>query len=251
MDKTTTNQEIRPLTIRQRNGLIGNLRKDRVKHKQDNAKLSYLESWDVIATLIKVFGYGGFSSEMLDSTVLKVETDVPKPGGGTTNFRATVMCTVKLTIHQTGAVYTEAAAASQSGSQIGEVVDFALKTAESDALKRAARFLGTQFGLSLYNDGDLTDVVGVVMAPGAECPPMPEELKAWNEWADGQDAIRAEMEAEQGNAGQASSNPRLDGGPAEGVTPEQHAANKALVDKAVRSRRQKDQEQAQPAETPA
>lgn len=245
MDKTTTNPQTgNALTIRQRNGLVGNLRKERVKHKQDNPKLSYLESWDVIATLIKVFGFAGFSSEMLDSTVLKVETDVPKPGGGTTNFRATVMCTVRLTIHQTGAVYTEAAAASQSGAQIGEVVDFALKTAESDALKRAARFLGTQFGLSLYNDGSLVDVVGLCMAPGAEVPPTPEDLQAWNAWADEQDAIRAELEADAGNEGQASSNPRVSQ-PAEGVTPEQHQENLALVDKAVRSRRQKDQEAAE------
>jgi hypothetical protein len=35
----------------------------------------------------------------------------------------------------------------------------AIKTAESDAIKRAAINLGTQFGLSLYNNGSLRDVV--------------------------------------------------------------------------------------------
>jgi hypothetical protein len=35
----------------------------------------------------------------------------------------------------------------------------AIKTAESDALKRAAINLGTQFGLSLYNNGSMRDVV--------------------------------------------------------------------------------------------
>jgi hypothetical protein len=35
----------------------------------------------------------------------------------------------------------------------------AIKTAESDALKRAAINLGTQFGLSLYNNGSLRDVI--------------------------------------------------------------------------------------------
>jgi recombination DNA repair RAD52 pathway protein len=35
----------------------------------------------------------------------------------------------------------------------------AIKSAESDALKRAAINLGTQFGLSLYNNGSLRDVV--------------------------------------------------------------------------------------------
>jgi hypothetical protein len=35
----------------------------------------------------------------------------------------------------------------------------AIKTAESDCLKRAAINLGTQFGLSLYDDGNMNDVV--------------------------------------------------------------------------------------------
>ena len=39
----------------------------------------------------------------------------------------------------------------------------AVKTAESDALKRAAINLGTQFGLSLYNNGSLKDVVGATL----------------------------------------------------------------------------------------
>lgn len=52
----------------------------------------------------------------------------------------------------------------------------AVKTAESDALKRAAINLGTQFGLSLYNDGSLADVVHTTLdkadAPAAEKPPI-------------------------------------------------------------------------------
>ena len=35
----------------------------------------------------------------------------------------------------------------------------AIKTAESDALKRAASNLGDQFGLSLYNNGSSAPVV--------------------------------------------------------------------------------------------
>jgi len=235
MSETTTTR--RPLTIRQRNGLVGDLRKERTKKLPGKGDLTYIESWDVIATLIKVFGFGGFSSELQDMQIIKIETDVPNASGGTTKFRVTAMGTVKLTIHQTGAVYTEAAATSQSGAVIGDVMDFAIKTVESDALKRAARFLGTQFGLSLYDDGRLTDVVGVVMAPGGECPPTPEELVEWNAWADEQDRIRAEMTKAQGREG-AAANPRLDTGPAEGVTDEQHADNLALVNKAIRSKKQ-------------
>ena len=55
--------------------------------------------------------------------------------------------------------YTEAAVGSATLPQRGEAHDMAVKTAESDAIKRAAINLGTQFGLSLYNNGDLKDVV--------------------------------------------------------------------------------------------
>ena len=46
----------------------------------------------------------------------------------------------------------------------GEAHDMAIKTAESDALKRAAINLGTQFGLSLYDEGSMKDVVGMTLA---------------------------------------------------------------------------------------
>lgn len=242
-NSTTTTRELRPLTIRQRNGLIGDLRNERVK-KKPNTNLSYLESWDVIATLIKVFGFGGFSSELIESSILKAEQQAQVRDNSKMNWVITAKATVRLTIHQTGAVYTEAAIASSKQPDFGESADMAIKSAESDAVKRAARFLGTQFGLSLYDDGRETDVVEKVIAPGGECPPNPEELKAWNEFADRQDAIRAEMLEEQQRKG-AAANPRLDTGPAEGVTPEQHQENLALVNKAVTSRRKKDQEQAE------
>jgi recombination DNA repair RAD52 pathway protein len=80
-------------------------------------------------------------------------------------WRVGVICTVKLTIHQTGAVYSESAAASQSNPDYGEALDFAVKTAESDALKRCATNLGSTFGLSLYNNGTTQDVVRVVFSP--------------------------------------------------------------------------------------
>jgi hypothetical protein len=41
----------------------------------------------------------------------------------------------------------------------------ALKTAESDALKRAATYLGTQFGLGLYNQGSTAEVVRKIVEP--------------------------------------------------------------------------------------
>jgi hypothetical protein len=139
-------------------------------------------------------------------------------------------------------VYSEYAAASQTGPDIGEVMDFAIKTAESDALKRAAINLGTQFGLSLYNNGSTDDIVKKVLAPGAEWPATPQEIAEWEDFMSEQ----RDLWEQRQQAVTASTNVRATI-PAEGVTEEQHAENLALVDKAIKSRRKKDEEQAAPA----
>jgi hypothetical protein len=188
--------------MRQRRQLMLDLNPSRVATlSKGRSSLSYLEAWDVKASLIRVFGFGGFSAEADECEVVRIEDNVPKvewkggsktvlpiefdPDGrikyGTANFRVNVRVRVKLTIHQLGAVYTEWAACSQTGPDLGEVTDFAIKTAESDALKRAAIYLGTQFGLSLYaSDKDhvhYSDVVKNVLADGQEWPPSPRQLK--------------------------------------------------------------------------
>jgi hypothetical protein len=155
------------LTRDQLKALIADLNPNRIAHRsQGGSKLSYLEAWDVRASLIRVFGFASWSAEMLDKQVVEIENDVPKSGGGTTARRVTMLATMRLTILQTGAVYTEAAVSTQAGAIVGDVMDFALKTAASDALKRCAMNLGTQFGLSLYNKGSVRDIVRTVFAPG-------------------------------------------------------------------------------------
>lgn len=186
-----------PLTMRQRRQLMLDLNPSRVSNRsQGGRSLSYLEAWDVKATLIRVFGFGGFSAVASEGEIINLEDNVPKftgygqnkteipieytPDGkqkfGTANFRVTAKVRVELFIHQLGARYTEYAVSSQSGPDVGEVADFAFKTAESDALKRAAIYLGTQFGLSLYNNGATQDVIKTVLASGQEWPPSPRAL---------------------------------------------------------------------------
>ena len=189
MTHTPINHELRPLTDAQLRQLMNDLKGDRVaSRKQGGTTLSYLETWDVKATLIRIFGFGGFSADADHCEIVNIENNVPKTKGygkdkvelpieyapdgqikfGTANFRVTARVRVRLYIHQLGATYTEWAASSQTGPDLGEVSDFAIKTAESDALKRAAIYLGTQFGLSLYNDGATQEVVKAILAPGQE-----------------------------------------------------------------------------------
>jgi recombination DNA repair RAD52 pathway protein len=172
------------LSVDQIKQLVAPLNPNRVaSRKQGGATLSYLQAWDVRATLIRVFGFGGWSAEVTGVKILRMEQDVPAleynkdrnapkkqkidplTGEAMFNWSVTALAEVKLTIHQLGAVYSEAAVASQVGPDVGEVSDFAVKTAESDALKRAAVNLGTQYGLSLYDSGNTADVVRVILEP--------------------------------------------------------------------------------------
>jgi hypothetical protein len=183
-----------PLTALQLERLHADLHHLRVASRdQGGRSLSYLEAYDVRATLIRIFGYGGFSAETIETRLVH-ESQYENPNqAGRMLWRIGVLCTFRLTVHQTGAVYTESAAASQSGPDYGEVLDFAIKTAESDSLKRCATNLGTTFGLSLYDGGKLADVVRTVYAPDQW--EIVADLKAAR--GEGQDAAaaRARMQA--------------------------------------------------------
>lgn len=134
--------------------LLKPLNESRVaKRGQAGRQLSYLEAWDVKAHLIRIFGFGGWSADVLESALAFEE----KNEKGQWNVGYKVM--LRLIVPALDCTYTEAAVGSATLPQRGEAHDMAIKTAESDALKRAAINLGTQFGLSLYNNGSLRDVV--------------------------------------------------------------------------------------------
>ena len=123
------------------------------KRGQAGRQLSYLEAWDVKAHLIRIFGFGGWSADVQESAL--VFEDKNENGQWNVGYKVVL----RLIIPSLDCTYTEAAVGSANLPQRGEAHDMAIKTAESDALKRAAINLGTQFGLSLYNNGSLRDVV--------------------------------------------------------------------------------------------
>lgn len=161
------------LTEQQVRALVSPLNRNRVKTLDGN---SYLQAWDVKAALIKVFGFGGFSADVIESSIVTVREHAAgtighaKNDGTPKTPQVIAKATLRLTIYGIGprgenVTYTETAIGANSGWDIGKVMDNALKTAESAALKRCATYLGTQFGLSLYNSGSLADVVQKVLSP--------------------------------------------------------------------------------------
>lgn len=255
-----TTNPTKPLTARQIAALTANLNPARV-NKKPGGNLSYLEAYDIKATLIKVFGFGGWSSELIESQEMFREQVPQASNPSKMNWKVAMKATVRLTIHQTGAVYTEAAIAGSAQPDYTESADMALKSAESDALKRAAIMLGTQFGLSLYNNGSMVDVVKVVLSPGQEWPALNPDQKAQEALAaqreleyigaiiDGVDPAKAKEEiwgAPQPTPN-AVARPVTQVPPDSAQTPEQYAASQELVKRALTMKAQQAAAQEQAA----
>ena len=107
---------------------------------KDNT-LAYVEGYHVIAEANRIFGFGGLSSETIETTCVQNE---PR----SVSYIAKVRITV-------GDVIREGTGAGH-GNQTnhGNNHESAIKEAETDARKRAFMQFGNQFGLSLYNGKD-------------------------------------------------------------------------------------------------
>jgi recombination DNA repair RAD52 pathway protein len=136
---------------KQREQLLKPINESRVAQRPGagGRTLSYLEAWDVRAHMIRIFGFGKWSWTVSSADLVYEEKDKMWD----------VAYKIIGSIHIDGAVYTEAAVGSARLPSRGEAHDMAVKTAESDAFKRAAMNLGDQFGLSLYNNGSTRPVV--------------------------------------------------------------------------------------------
>ncbi|MFJ3043574.1 Rad52/Rad22 family DNA repair protein [Streptomyces tendae] len=151
---------------------------------KDNKNHAHMEAWDIKRYLLRVFGFAGYDTENRELALVR-EIEIPgqsstAPSRWTVVYRAQVRLTVKdVTGRELGHWDGEAVGDSYNQPKIGDAHDMAMKTAASQALKRAATNLGDQFGLSLYNNGSPAPVVGFSAAhPPTEwekaAEPLPE-----------------------------------------------------------------------------
>jgi recombination DNA repair RAD52 pathway protein len=168
----------RGITLEQFKILLSPIRPGRISSRKQGGKdLSYVEAWDIKAHLTRIFGFGNWDSEVLEYN--HVDTRHYQTDQGKDMVEVVYNCRLGLTIRDTWGNllchHIEAAAGSASGplSMLGDQHDNALKSAESDALKRCAINLGSQFGLSLYRDGSLAEVIKTTLvAPEGYEPPV-------------------------------------------------------------------------------
>lgn len=164
------------LTQAQVDTLLNPIKPHRVLHAQGQ---SHVAAFDVIAHLSRVFGFGGWDKEILSLDVVHERIAEQEQKGGKyvpPRCWVTYRCVMRLTIKDPDgnpvAHYEDAATGSaQNMPGVGDAHDFAVKNAVSYAVKRCAKDLGDQFGLSLYNKGRTEALVGrTLVMPGADGP---------------------------------------------------------------------------------
>ena len=152
------------LTERQVGQLIKPLNKTRVLTAQGH---SHLPTFDVIAHLTRIFGIGGWSFEIVDLKLIhERSTGVSDKQSG--RWWVTYLCHGRLTIRnlegETIATFEDVATGSaQNQPSPGDAHDMAVKNARSYCVKRCAKDLGDQFGLSLYNKGSVKPLIGATL----------------------------------------------------------------------------------------
>ena len=137
---------------------------------------SHVSQQDVTAHLMRVFGFGGFDTELLGLEQV-FETERTNPATGEligrwdVCYRATLRLTVKDQYGRVVAHHEDGSTGlAENQPKRGDAHDLAMKSAISLAKKRCAINWGDQFGLSLYNKGQQAALVspkvdGVVHVP--------------------------------------------------------------------------------------
>lgn len=132
---------------------------------------SHLSQQDVTAHLVRVFGYGNFDTEIVSLDLVFEDPFVNKDGKEVPGrYNVCYRCRFRLTIKNPDgsplATYEDASCGDAQNQSRQDAHDLASKSAISTAKKRCCINLGDQFGLSLYNRGQMTPLVrGTLVLP--------------------------------------------------------------------------------------
>lgn len=112
----------------------------------------YVDAYHVISEANRIFGNGGWSYEItrLQQTHGSNVT-LTGSNGSYEQFRCSFLCTVRVAVGDTCREGSAVGMGSGKPENVGDVIESAVKEAETDALKRALRTYGNTFGLALYD----------------------------------------------------------------------------------------------------
>ena len=118
--------------------------------------LHYVEGWFAVDEANRIFGHGNWSRETvimepLHAPALIQDPDSPETGKVVSAFYAKVRITVWSEDGKRSIVREGSGAARGFARTAGEAMENAIKSAETDATKRALTTFGYSFGLALYD----------------------------------------------------------------------------------------------------
>ena len=126
------------------------LNSSRIKTREKgNVSLSYIEGFDVIDTANLIFGYGNWS--YLISSLTQVSQEQNHNQNFVVCYKAVVKLIVKDDNHSKSIFRQDVGFGTGTAKTLADSHENAGKEAVTDALKRAMRSFGNQFGNSLYD----------------------------------------------------------------------------------------------------
>ena len=133
-------------SVKQRRALNSELKSSAIRTRQRQGReLSYIEGWHAIAEANRIFGPDGWNRETVETKCLHGRE---RQG----QYEAVYVARVRIIVRAADQTVTRDGIGSgeAQGDSLGEAHDKAIKTAETDATKRALATFGKPFGLSLY-----------------------------------------------------------------------------------------------------
>lgn len=169
---------------------------NRANVKKNPKGFDYVEGWHAIAEANRIFGFDGWTREMLRLEQVGPAYEVN--GNNRVAYRAVVRITVTAgdrTIIRDGTGY-----GSGIGKDLNDAHESAVKEAETDAMKRALMTFGNPFGLALY-DKTQENVVTAPKAPSLAVTAAQTAITSCNTraelttWKAANDAMLSSMKA--------------------------------------------------------
>lgn len=184
---------------------------------RDGKGHSHVSQQDVLAHLIRIFGFGNFDTEIISVECVFETPRVNSATGKPTDrwdvcYRAAYRLIVKDENGVEVCHFEDGSTATAQNQTRGDAHDLAYKSALSLAKKRAAIPLGDQFGLSLYNKGQTSALVrGTLVIPEGEEAERDVQEGVEKQVSLGNDEIERDLDASPSEPAQPAPAANVDG----------------------------------------
>ncbi|WP_199550317.1 Rad52/Rad22 family DNA repair protein [Streptomyces sp. N35] len=149
----------------------------------DGKGFSHVEAWDVEASLTRIFGFGMWAREIVAEECISAERTDSK---WWVSWRVRVRLTAYDPQGNMLGPFEDGTIETGCQPKLGEAHELAYKAAISGAMKRCAKALGNQFGLSLYAKSKNRQPVLSVVSTTLNPPTPPSSSSAGPTQPDGQ-----------------------------------------------------------------